>query len=135
MSEYRVSWEQAARRLGEDLSSDGPNGYGSFTPAQWLQWARGAVAGWKQRDAQWQHKWSRAVGTGTSNTLREADRADAAEARLKALEQQILRDFPRGRDSYRRGVYLLCTRGDLTYTTRPSRRGLVERVYRAAEGR
>lgn len=47
---------------------------------------------------------------------------------------EILRDFPRGRDSYRRGVYLLCTRGDLTYTTRTSRRGLVERVYRAAEG-
>lgn len=40
---------------------------------------------------QWQLKWSRAVGTGTSNTMREADRADKADARIRELEA-VLRD-------------------------------------------
>lgn len=38
-----VTWESAARRLGEMLASDGPNGYGAFTPEQWLSWASAQV--------------------------------------------------------------------------------------------
>lgn len=53
----------------------------------------------KVRDAQWQHKWSTAVGTGTSNTAREADRADAAEAALAAAQAEC-ETLRKERDEY-----------------------------------
>ena len=34
-----LSWREAAMMLGESLSSDGPNGYYTFTPNEWLEWA------------------------------------------------------------------------------------------------
>ncbi len=33
-------WRQVATRLGEELASVGPDGYYSFNPAQWFQWAQ-----------------------------------------------------------------------------------------------
>jgi hypothetical protein len=38
-----MDWHTAAMRLGEHLASDGPNGYGNFTPKQWLEWAQRAA--------------------------------------------------------------------------------------------
>jgi hypothetical protein len=35
----RQAWRNAALRLGEELSSVGPNGYYDMTPEQWLDWA------------------------------------------------------------------------------------------------
>ncbi len=34
-----VAWRNAAIRVGEDLSSVGPDGYYEMTAAQWLDWA------------------------------------------------------------------------------------------------
>jgi hypothetical protein len=34
-----VAWRNAAIRLGEELSSVGPDGYYNMTAAQWLDWA------------------------------------------------------------------------------------------------
>jgi hypothetical protein len=34
-----VAWKDAAIRLGEELSSVGPDGYYDMTPQQWLDWA------------------------------------------------------------------------------------------------
>jgi hypothetical protein len=34
-----VEWRNAAIRLGEELSSVGPDGYYNMTAAQWLDWA------------------------------------------------------------------------------------------------
>jgi hypothetical protein len=34
-----VAWKNAAIRLGEELSSVGPDGYYNMTAAQWLDWA------------------------------------------------------------------------------------------------
>lgn len=33
------SWRNAALRIGEDFSHIGPEGYYSFSPSQWLDWA------------------------------------------------------------------------------------------------
>ena len=38
-----LAWRDAALRLGEHLTDDGPNGYGSFAPMDWLNWAIGVV--------------------------------------------------------------------------------------------
>jgi len=35
----KQAWRNAALRLGEELSSVGPNGYYDMTPEQWLDWA------------------------------------------------------------------------------------------------
>jgi hypothetical protein len=35
-----ADWKQAALRLGEELSTNGPNGYYEFTPEQWFEWAK-----------------------------------------------------------------------------------------------
>lgn len=32
-------WQNVAMKLGEKLSSNGPEGYYNFTAEQWLQWA------------------------------------------------------------------------------------------------
>src|ERR1035437_5555256 len=42
----KTTWQSAALRLGEHLSADGPTGYYTFTPNQWLKWAL-VVAGWR----------------------------------------------------------------------------------------
>jgi hypothetical protein len=34
-----VAWKDAAIRIGEELSSVGPDGYYNMTPQQWLDWA------------------------------------------------------------------------------------------------
>jgi hypothetical protein len=34
-----LSWKEVALRLGEQLSTSGPNGYYGFTPDEWLRWA------------------------------------------------------------------------------------------------
>ena len=34
-----LAWKNAALRVGEDLSSIGPNGYYNMTAQQWLDWA------------------------------------------------------------------------------------------------
>jgi hypothetical protein len=34
-----VAWKNSAIRLGEELSSVGPDGYYDMTPQQWLDWA------------------------------------------------------------------------------------------------
>jgi hypothetical protein len=34
-----LSWKEVALRLGEELSSAGPNGYYGMTPNRWLEWA------------------------------------------------------------------------------------------------
>lgn len=39
----RTDWISAAKRLGEMLAKDGPDGYYRFTPDQWLAWAREQV--------------------------------------------------------------------------------------------
>jgi hypothetical protein len=39
LGNYEITWERAARRVGEELTTNGPNGYGDFTAAEWLQWA------------------------------------------------------------------------------------------------
>jgi hypothetical protein len=33
------TWEGAAKRLGEELATSGPNDYYSMSPEQWLEWA------------------------------------------------------------------------------------------------
>ena len=35
----KQAWRNAALRLGEELSSVGPDGYYNMTPEQWLDWA------------------------------------------------------------------------------------------------
>jgi hypothetical protein len=39
-----MTWQSAAQRLGEELTTSGPDGYYKFTPEQWLAWAIGAVS-------------------------------------------------------------------------------------------
>ena len=39
----RVTWRNAAMRLGEELASVGPDRYYDMTPEQWLEWALKAV--------------------------------------------------------------------------------------------
>ena len=39
----KVTWRNAAIRLGEELASVGPDGYYDMTPEQWLEWALEAV--------------------------------------------------------------------------------------------
>lgn len=34
-----ITWQLAALRFGEELSSVGPVGYYTMTPSQWLTWA------------------------------------------------------------------------------------------------
>ena len=34
-----ITWEMAAKCLGELLSDTGPNGYYGMTPSQWFLWA------------------------------------------------------------------------------------------------
>ena len=39
VSQEPVAWRNAAIRIGEELSSVGPNGYYDMTAQQWLDWA------------------------------------------------------------------------------------------------
>ena len=39
-----VTWRSAALRIGEELSSTGPEGYYGFGPEQWLEWALDALS-------------------------------------------------------------------------------------------
>ena len=39
----KVTWRNAAIRLGEELASVGPDGYYDMTPERWLEWALEAV--------------------------------------------------------------------------------------------
>jgi hypothetical protein len=38
-----ASWQAAALRVGEELSTVGPNGYYGLTPEQWREWALSAI--------------------------------------------------------------------------------------------
>lgn len=38
-AEPTVIWKNAALRVGEELSTVGPDNYYAFTPQQWLEWA------------------------------------------------------------------------------------------------
>jgi len=40
----RLTWRQAAQRLGEELAWVGPSGYYALTPQQWLDWCLAALA-------------------------------------------------------------------------------------------
>lgn len=39
----KIGWKEAALRVGEALSPNGPSGYYQFTPEQWLEWALSTV--------------------------------------------------------------------------------------------
>lgn len=41
LRQERDAWRQAALRIGEDLSTDGPTNYYNFTPVEWRTWALG----------------------------------------------------------------------------------------------
>lgn len=45
------------------------------------------IAALELRDSQWRLKWEAAVDTGTSNRIRETERAEAAEARCARLAE------------------------------------------------
>lgn len=38
-TELTVIWKNAAIRVGEELSTVGPDNYYAFTPQQWMEWA------------------------------------------------------------------------------------------------
>lgn len=42
--EDAMDWISAAKRLGELLAPDGPDGYYRFTPQQWFDWAKTKVS-------------------------------------------------------------------------------------------
>lgn len=39
-----LTWEQAAKQLGELLSETGPANYYSMCPKQWLEWAKSTLS-------------------------------------------------------------------------------------------
>lgn len=39
LAELPITWQNAALRFGEELSTSGPNGYYKFTPEEWLNYA------------------------------------------------------------------------------------------------
>ena len=49
LSDLPVDWKQVALSFGEQLGSVGPDGYYSFTPKQWYEWAIKALALEKER--------------------------------------------------------------------------------------
>ncbi len=52
-----VAWKNAAIRLGEELSSVGPDGYYNMTAEQWLNWAINQQPCGKNSLLQPQRKW------------------------------------------------------------------------------
>jgi hypothetical protein len=53
-----VAWKNAAIRLGEELSSAGPDGYYNMTAEQWLDWAMDQQPRGKNSLSAAQREWS-----------------------------------------------------------------------------
>lgn len=81
LDQHLADWQSAAKRVGEDLAPNGPDGYSDFTPEEWREWALTAIA---ERTAQWQAKWGQSVDQRGDAVLALA-RADAL---LRELEQR-----------------------------------------------
>lgn len=45
-----LDWRNAAIRLGEELSSCGPNGYYNMNPSEWLAWALAEIKAMKKEE-------------------------------------------------------------------------------------
>jgi cell wall-associated NlpC family hydrolase len=88
-----VAWKNAAIRLGEELSSVGPDGYYNMTAEQWLDWAMDQQPRGKNSLSQPQREWQKLTdeevqylwGRTTPNDLMTGgfDFARAIEATLK----------------------------------------------------
>ena len=82
------AWKNAAIRLGEELSSVGPDGYYDMTAQQWLDWAMEQEPRGKNSLAQPEQE---PVGTVAVNDWIEMERAvgyrDGYEAALKQVTQ------------------------------------------------
>jgi len=52
-----VAWRNAAIRIGEELSSVGPNGYYDMTAQQWIDWAMEQEPKGKTSLPQPKHEW------------------------------------------------------------------------------
>ena len=55
--EKPVAWRNAAIRIGEELSSVGPNGYYDMTAQQWIDWAMEQEPKGKTSLPQPKHEW------------------------------------------------------------------------------
>jgi hypothetical protein len=84
------AWKNAAIRLGEELSSVGPDGYYNMTAEQWLDWAMDQQPRGKNSLSQPQREWVGLTYGEFSDCLVEGDPCEAlAEPEVWAVMREV----------------------------------------------